>query len=240
MKRTAKAATTPRKQPHQARAIATRAAVLEAAAQVLETVGYEKMTTTRIAERAGTSVGTLYQYYPSKEAILVALLEAKTARVDGALGAAFALPADVPLAERIHVIVAGLFREKGRRPRLAAELARQAPRIEKAKLMEATLDRSHGMVRALLEAHRDEIDVDDIDLAAWLLVHAVTGIIDGALLNPSSRSSRSGAALVDPRFIDAVVVHMLRAVGAHSRQTRALDNEGAQNIRPQRLTKRAS
>jgi AcrR family transcriptional regulator len=55
--------------------VATVSAVLEGVAQVLETVGFERMTTTRVAERAGTSVGTLYQYFPSKEALLVAVVE---------------------------------------------------------------------------------------------------------------------------------------------------------------------
>jgi AcrR family transcriptional regulator len=214
MKRSPRNTIQPRKQPRQARAIATRAAVLEAAAQVLESVGYEKMTTTRVAERAGTSVGSLYQYFPSKEAILLALLEAKTARVDSALAAAFALPANVPLAHRIHAIVDGLFREKGLRPRLSAELARQAPRLEKAMLMKTMLDRTHGMVRALLEAHRDEIDVDDVDLSAWLLVHAVTGITDAAVLGPSAR-------LVEPAFVDAVVGHLLGAVGVRRSRARS-------------------
>jgi len=66
---------TPRKTPRQQRSRATVEAVLTAAAQVFEARGYAAGTTNRIAERAGVSVGTLYQYFPNKEAIAVALLE---------------------------------------------------------------------------------------------------------------------------------------------------------------------
>jgi AcrR family transcriptional regulator len=65
---------TPRKLPKQARSAATVEAVLEAAAQVFERHGYAAGTTNRIAERAGVSIGSLYQYFPNKDAILVALV----------------------------------------------------------------------------------------------------------------------------------------------------------------------
>lgn len=67
--------TEPRKPPVQSRSKATVKALLEAAAQVFETSGYAGGTTNRIAEIAGYSIGTLYQYFPSKEALVVALLE---------------------------------------------------------------------------------------------------------------------------------------------------------------------
>jgi AcrR family transcriptional regulator len=63
----------PRKTPVQARAKATWNAILDAAAQVLLARGYEKATTDRIAERAGGSVGSVYEYFPNKESIFAAL-----------------------------------------------------------------------------------------------------------------------------------------------------------------------
>jgi hypothetical protein len=105
------------------------------------------------------------------------------------------------------VMIGALLEEKRRRPRLNAELSRQAPRLEKLALVGRTLDRSHGMVRVLLEAHRDETTVKDADLAAWLVVHAVNGMIDGALLGAPER-------LEDPGLTGAIVEHVLGAVGA--------------------------
>src|SRR6202453_4216445 len=64
----------PRKSPVQARSAASVDAILEATIQVLLAVGRERLTTTRVAARAGVSVGTLYQYFPNKRALLQATL----------------------------------------------------------------------------------------------------------------------------------------------------------------------
>src|SRR5258708_24007256 len=64
----------PRKSPVQARSAASGDAILEATIQVLLHVGKERLTTTRVALRAGVSVGTLYQYFPNKSALLQAAL----------------------------------------------------------------------------------------------------------------------------------------------------------------------
>ncbi len=65
----------PRKLPVQARSTASVDAILEATLQVLLQVGKERLTTTRVAERAGVSVGTLYQYFPNKSALLQGALK---------------------------------------------------------------------------------------------------------------------------------------------------------------------
>ena len=64
----------PRKSPVQARSVATVEAILEATIQVLLSMGKERLTTTRVAFRAGVSVGTLYQYFPNKQSLLFAVL----------------------------------------------------------------------------------------------------------------------------------------------------------------------
>src|SRR5882724_7150952 len=65
----------PRKLPVQARSAASVEAILEATIQVLIQVGNERLTTTKVARRAGVSVGTLYQYFPNKSALLKASLK---------------------------------------------------------------------------------------------------------------------------------------------------------------------
>jgi AcrR family transcriptional regulator len=65
----------PRKSPVQARSAASVDAILEATIQVLLSVGKERLTTTRVAARAGVSVGTLYQYFPNKSALMQAVLK---------------------------------------------------------------------------------------------------------------------------------------------------------------------
>jgi len=65
----------PRKQPRQARSRDTVKAILKAAAQVFASRGYAKTTTNHVAQRAGVSIGSLYEYFPSKDALLVALAD---------------------------------------------------------------------------------------------------------------------------------------------------------------------
>jgi AcrR family transcriptional regulator len=76
----------PRKLPKQERSEATVESILDAAAQVFERHGYAAGTTSRIAERAGVSIGSLYQYFPNKDAILVALVHRHLAESTAALG----------------------------------------------------------------------------------------------------------------------------------------------------------
>ncbi len=80
----------PRKQPRQARSRDTVNAILRAAAQVFAAQGYAATTTNHIAARAGVSIGSLYEYFPSKDALLVALTEAHIAEGEALLTAVWA------------------------------------------------------------------------------------------------------------------------------------------------------
>ena len=75
----------PRKSPVQARSAASVDAILEATIQVLLQVGKERLTTTKVAARAGVSIGTLYQYFPNKSALLQAVLKRHLSEVTKAV-----------------------------------------------------------------------------------------------------------------------------------------------------------
>src|SRR5262245_57051675 len=75
----------PRRSPVPRRSRNTVAAILDAAARIFAKHGYARGTTNRIAERAGVSIGSLYEYFPSKDAILIALTEAHIAEAQGML-----------------------------------------------------------------------------------------------------------------------------------------------------------
>ena len=85
MPRPAQVVLEPRKSPVQARSTVSVNSILEATIQVLLDVGKERLTTTRVAQRAGVSVGTLYQYFPNKSALLQAALRNHLESVAGAL-----------------------------------------------------------------------------------------------------------------------------------------------------------
>ena len=81
----AQASFEPRKTPIQARSTVTVEAIWEATIQVLLEVGPDRLTTTRVAERAGVSVGTLYQYFPNKHSLLFSVAERHLNRVADAV-----------------------------------------------------------------------------------------------------------------------------------------------------------
>ena len=115
----AQTAPQPRKIPVQRRAVATCAAIVEAAARILEDQGAEALNTNLVAERAGVSIGTLYQYYPDKQAILVALIRRERAAL---LAELRAIPDNA--SDALGEMIAASIRHQFARPRLAAALER--------------------------------------------------------------------------------------------------------------------
>src|SRR5215467_9260015 len=95
----------PRKTPIQTRAAVTVEAISEATIQVLLSQGTDRFTTTRVAERAGVSVGTLYQYYPNKQSLLFAIMEDHFEKVAAAMEAACEQACHNPLSEMIQHVV---------------------------------------------------------------------------------------------------------------------------------------
>jgi AcrR family transcriptional regulator len=121
-----------RKQPQQARSTALVAAILQAATQVLAKEGAHRFTTARVAEKAGVSVGSVYQYFPNKAAILFRLQSDEWRQTSASLRDILGDTAKAPL-ERLRVLVHAFIRseceEAGMRTALndAAPLYRDAP-----------------------------------------------------------------------------------------------------------------
>lgn len=106
----------PRKRPTQPRAVETVACILEAAAQILEAQGREAFNTNAVAERAGVSIGSLYQYFPGKDALLIALMQREKARFRTDAAAALTQPNGPAALE--HLLGAAV-RQQLDRPQLA-------------------------------------------------------------------------------------------------------------------------
>ena len=128
-----------RKQPKQARSADLVAAILEAAAQVLAKEGAQRFTTARVAEKAGVSVGSLYQYFPNKAAILFRLQSDEWRQTTELLRAILEDDHRPPL-ERLRALVHAFIRsecdEAGMRVALndAAPLYRDAPEAKEARV----------------------------------------------------------------------------------------------------------
>jgi AcrR family transcriptional regulator len=176
----------PRKQPRQARSRLTLAAILTAAAQVFERRGYAGGTTDAIAERAGVSVGSLYQYFPNKDAILVALMERHveegTALLTGLAQEVRGKP--LPIDVLLHRFVDAMIELHNREPHLHRVLFENAPlpgsmRHDLERLENAFVEEVGG----LLSDHPG-LTLHDPVLAATMLVRAVDGLIHGFILRP--------------------------------------------------------
>ena len=127
-----------RKQPKQARSNELIAAVLEAAVQVLEKEGASRFTTARVAEKAGVSVGSLYQYFPNKAAILFRL-QSDEWRQTAELWARILADTDRPALERLRALVHAFIRSECDEAKMrialndAAPLYRDAPEARDAR-----------------------------------------------------------------------------------------------------------
>jgi len=199
----------PRKSASQERSRATVDALLEATARVLIREGYDRASTNRIAELAGVSIGSLYQYFPSKEALVAAVIDRHTQEISevtrNALVKAAARPIEVAAREFVSVAIDG----HRVNPKLHGVLAEQIPRVGRLQNMEAIQQEGYALVRAYLEAHRDEIDVVDLDLAAFVLVTVVEALTHAAVLRrPDILSDEKAQRFVDD--VTRLVVRYLR------------------------------
>ena len=129
--------TRPRKQPRQARAQHTVNAIIEASARILEEQGHGGFTTNAVAELAGASIGTLYQYFPDKDALLGALIARETSRLVEEVEAASMVATG---RRALDGVIEAAVRHQVCRPRLARLLD-----FEEARL---PLDADTQLVRA--------------------------------------------------------------------------------------------
>jgi AcrR family transcriptional regulator len=123
------AALKPRKQPIQDRSAKTVEAIVEAAIRILRRDGWASLTTTRVAERAGVSVGSLYQYFPNREAIVVAIVRQRTRDFLEAV-VAVDLAGVVDLNEAVHRTMAAFLAEKRRTLDLSLAVKEALPEIQ--------------------------------------------------------------------------------------------------------------
>ncbi len=173
---TAALRTSPRKAPRQERAKATVDAILRAAAHILRTRGYDELSTNEVARKAGVGIGSLYQYFPSKESLVLALADEHSAEVRALLMKTVEQMHGAPVRKVVETFIAGMMRVHEVDPQLHRALTEHVPRIggwEKVK--ELTLPGSQ-LVRAWLEANAAQFRKVDLDTATFVLVTAVESI----------------------------------------------------------------
>ncbi len=213
--------TKPRKTASQKRSRATVAALVEAAARVLVKDGYERASTNRIAAVAGVSIGSLYQYFPGKEALVAAVIERHTQELTDVIQGALTRVAAHPLEALIRELVAAAIAAHRVDPKLHRVLAEQVPRKGRSGNIEAVERHARGLFREHLERHRGEIDIADPDLAAFVLVTTVEALTHNAVLDRPDLLADDGADI----FVDEVTRLVLRYLKPQSPRRRVSRSE---------------
>jgi len=171
-----------RREPKQQRSRQTVEAVLEAVQRVLKRHGAEAVTTNRIAEAAGVSIGSLYQYFPSKEALVAALADRHIGEMKAILREQVPRLLALPLGQAIEQVVRLMVEAHAVDPKLHKVLVEQVPRVGKLHEVEGLEREMIELTRAYLESKRTELDVEDVELSAYIVVGMIEALTHAAVL----------------------------------------------------------
>ena len=183
-----------RRKPVQARALATYESIVRATAELMIAEGFNRMTTNRVAEQAGVSVGTLYQYFSNKEALLMALVDQHTEEMMALLVERLSKLAGAGLEEATRELIRAWLEAHAVDPELHRVVMEQ---LSLDFVMERThhiKDQAREMVRSFLEIHRDALAVTDLEMASFMVVTTVDSVTHAAVLE-APEMLRSGALL---------------------------------------------
>jgi AcrR family transcriptional regulator len=175
----------PRKMPIQTRATVTVGAICEATIQVLLSHGADRLTTTRVADRAGVSVGTLYQYYPNKQSLLFAVFEDHMDKVAQAVEAACAEARQEPMSEMIRRVVEAFVDVKMNRADISVALYKVAPEVGGPALVKQTGQRLRKAIDSMLLTAPD-LKLSPDKFAIDMMLAAMSGAMRSALEAGSS------------------------------------------------------
>ena len=190
--------TNPRKKASQERSRATVDALVEATARILVAEGFDKASTNRIAAKAGVSVGSLYQYFPCKEALVAAVLERHNRQLMQVARKTLAEVMSQPLENAVRKLVAVAVEAHSIDPKLHRVLAEQIPRTGKLENVAAFSRETYGMFRTYLEGHRSELRALDLELAAFVCVTSIEALTHTAVLHhPEMLAHEAMEALVE-------------------------------------------
>jgi len=172
---------TVRRQPKQRRARMTVEAVLDAVVRLLKREGAEAVTTNRVAEVAGVSIGSIYQYFPDKRAIFAALHQRHVREIDRMVESTLIEHATSRLDKMIRAMVEAMVQAHAGDPELYEVMATEVP--HRADGAPDFAVRLHGAFRLALAARADEFKrVRDLDKVAFVLAHMIEALGHGAVL----------------------------------------------------------
>ena len=174
----------PRKQPVQQRSAATVTAILDATIQVLTSVGKERLTTTRVALRAGVSIGTLYQYFPNKSALLQAALNRHLNEVAEAVERVCQEQKASTPQHMATALINTFLDAKMKDAKASAALYSVSSDVDGAKIVQQMGVRTNKAIVEMLSTAREPITKDP---------QLVVSMLQGAMVGVSRRLLESGS-----------------------------------------------
>ena len=192
--------------------------LLEAATRVFVKEGYSKATTNRIATAAGVSVGSLYQYFPSKDAIAVELLRRYREGLVELIGTRLGAATPETFASVVRELLSDLLHAEGINPALHRVLIEQVLRTSARREMLGFEERLEAVLAASMRSAK--IELDDPDLVAFVLVRVVLSVVQSVVVD---RPRYKTPALADE------LTHLV--LGYLSRPRPSADGEGLEQKR---------
>jgi AcrR family transcriptional regulator len=185
-----KSSRTARKRPQQDRSRVTVEAILEATTHILTEEGYENANTNRIAERAGVSIGSLYQYFPNKESLMAALAEQHSNEIAELVESQLSHLAHAPLDIAIPELVKAIIAIHAINPHLHQVLSEEIPRSERLQQRQHAEERIKRLLRAYLsqwqdsplEKLRDRVQPGNLDRTVFILSRTVESLCHAAVI----------------------------------------------------------
>jgi AcrR family transcriptional regulator len=159
------------------RAKATVDAILTAAARILVQDGYERASVNRIAELAGVSVGSLYQYFPSKEALVAAVMARHAQRMIAEFQRDLFELAHLEMARAIRGIVERCLKAYAVDPALHRVIVEQVPKVGLLVQSHDFYDQLRAILLGYLEFHRARVRPRNHELAVQILVTSVEAVV---------------------------------------------------------------
>jgi AcrR family transcriptional regulator len=194
-----KRSVTPRKLPQQDRSRITVEAILEATAHILTEEGYHKANTNRIAERAGISIGSLYQYFPNKESLMAALMEQHSNEIAALVESKLQNLLDAPLETAVPELVKAVIAAHAINPCLHQVLNEEIPRSERLQQMQKADERITELLQAYLgrwsnspqERLRQRVHPQNLEMTVFILSRTVESLCHSAVIEHPSFVSNS-------------------------------------------------
>jgi AcrR family transcriptional regulator len=172
---------TPRKLPKQERSQATVEAILTATTRILTEKGYDQLTTNRVADLAGISIGSLYQYFPNKEALIFSLADHHAHEMAQIAQQHLEGIEDSPIMDVLRQIVKAVLAAHAVNPKLYHVLHEQVPHSEEMRRSDDA--KMEKPLRSFLAQRCDQLQPKNLDLTVFIIGRTIKTLIHGAMLD---------------------------------------------------------